>query len=41
MNTKQSQINRWLNKYWVAIAPLLAVTPLVLTVVVSAPTVGN
>ncbi len=33
-------LNKWLNKYWVAISPLIVAIPLVLVVVIDSPATG-
>lgn len=33
-------INKWLNKYWVAISPLIVAIPLVLVAITNLPAAG-
>lgn len=35
--TRHQSINKWLNKYWVAISPVLVAIPLVLLAILNSP----
>lgn len=38
--TRHQSIGKWLNKYWVAISPLLVAIPLTLIAVIHSPVAG-